>query len=72
MQYGIEKKAFYISGFKLIEDIENLIIPNYFEPLIFENKDILFAYKKVGNIKFNIFKGDGDQDRPNILRNNDL
>ena len=40
------KKAFYISGFKLIEDIENLIIPNYFEPLIFENKDILFAYKK--------------------------
>ena len=45
LQYGIEKKAFYISVL-INEDIENLIIPNYFEPLIFENKDILLLIKK--------------------------
>ena len=71
LQYGIEQKIFYMAGFKLLEDLTEVIMPNYFEPLINENKDILFAYKKLGNIKFNIYKGDGDQDRPNIIMNYD-
>ena len=59
-----------MAGFKLLEDFTEVIIPNYFEPVINENKDILFAYKKNENIKFNIYKGD-DQDRPNIIMNYD-
>ena len=60
-----------MAGFKLLEDLTEVIIPNYFEPVINENIDILFAYKKKENIKFNIYKGDGDQDRPNINVNYD-
>ena len=60
-----------MAGFKLLEDLTEVIIPNYFEPVINENIDILFAYKKKENIKFNIYKGDGDQDRPNIIMNYD-
>ena len=35
-----------MAGFKLLEDLTEVIIPNYFEPVINENIDILFAYKK--------------------------
>ena len=46
----------------------NLIIPNFFEPFVKKNIKINFAIltKKVN--KFFLFKGDCDQERPNILR----
>jgi hypothetical protein len=41
------------------------IIPNYFEPFVAENIDIYFFSNT--NEKVYIFKGDGDQDRPNFI-----
>lgn len=51
------------SGF--IKNNENFILPNYFEPFEKRNIDIDFAYKSNSG-PLSIFKGDSDQDRPNI------
>ena len=51
------------SGF--IKNNDNFILPNYFEPLEIRNIDIDFAYKSNSG-SLSIFKGDSDQDRPNI------
>jgi hypothetical protein len=51
------------SGF--ISNTKDLILPNYFEPLEIRNVKVDYAYKsKTGALS--IFKGDSDQDRPNI------
>lgn len=51
------------SGFQLLDD-DDAIIPNYFEPFVRKNVKIYFQESQ--NIV--IFKADGDQDRPNIMR----
>ena len=51
------------SGF--IQNSDNLILPNYFEPLEMKNIEIDFAYKS-NNESLSIFRGDSDQDRPSI------
>lgn len=44
------------------------IIPNFFEPLVMKNQNIYYAYKKNNAfLKLFFFKGDGDQERPNVL-----
>ncbi|ECR3230011.1 hypothetical protein F1P34_03795 [Campylobacter coli] len=54
-------------GFSLKKQEDKNIIPNYFEPFEKKNISIKFAYKtKVNN--YAIFKGDSDQDRPNIIK----
>ncbi|MEH6456383.1 MAG: hypothetical protein V7749_08675 [Cocleimonas sp.] len=50
------------SGF--ISNSNSLTIPNYFEPLEMKNISVDYAYKS--NIELSIFRGDSDQDRPNI------
>tara|TARA_X000000950_G_C13886760_1_gene649180 strand:+ start:927 stop:1919 length:993 start_codon:yes stop_codon:yes gene_type:complete len=55
--------CFRDSGF--IKNNENFILPNYFEPLELRNIGIDFAYKSNSGF-LSIFKGDSDQDRPNI------
>jgi hypothetical protein len=62
--YGIEPKIFKQMGFKLKKD-EKIIIPNYFEPFLRKNIEIFCSSNSVENFIF--FKGDGDQDRPNII-----
>lgn len=57
---GISEDKFNNTGLQKIN--ENVIIPNYFEPLVFKNIKISFASNKKGE-KFFI-RGDGDQDRP--------
>jgi len=65
LNHGISEQMFINWGFKLRDS--QIIIPNYFEPFLRENIDIAFAYKsKMSN--YIIFKGDSDQDRPNILQ----
>lgn len=66
--YGICENIMYTLGFKKVDN-ENIIIPNYFEPFVKKNVSINFAYQ---NPEFPkqyplTFKGDGDQDRPNLL-----
>lgn len=50
------------SGF--IQSSDLVTIPNYFEPFERKNVNVDFAYKS--NMKLIIFRGDSDQDRPNI------
>ncbi len=62
-EYGIPDEYIKKAGFRNREDFDN-IIPNYFEPFVQENIDIWVHYKKDGTT---FFKGDGDQDRPNVI-----
>lgn len=63
--YGMDISAVERAGFtrRTVEDSN--IIPNYFEPFVRENVDIKFLLPW-GN--FRMFRGDGDQDRPSLLR----
>ena len=67
LQYGINKKYFLSCGFKLLNLNNSIVVPNYFEPFVQKNIPLLFSYKLNNNNKIRIFKGDGDQDRPNLL-----
>ncbi len=60
---GIPEHYFYKLGFSKRDD--KIIIPNYFEPFEKHNVDIKYAYKSSYE-PYIIFKGDSDQDRPNI------
>lgn len=66
-EYGFEPELLKAAGFRnRYEDGEAVIIPNYFEPFVRENKDLAGFFDKGLNVT--IYKGDGDQDRPNIDR----
>lgn len=58
---GLSSNLLLHAGFKNVAETEN-IIPNYFEPYESRNVDIYYC-STVPNIV--LFKGDGDQDRPN-------
>ena len=57
---GIDEEILHSSGFELNLGENNLVVPNYFEPLCENNITINFAY----NLKkdFCVFKGDGDRE----------
>ena len=61
--HGISKEYFYAMGFS--EVTGDVVIPNYFEP--FEKKNIDIYYASYSRFPTVIFKGDCDQDRPNLL-----
>lgn len=65
-QYGISEDILNASGFVKRDKKDSNIIPNYFEPFEKKNVDIHFA-TNITEHKYYIFKGDGDQDRPNLL-----
>jgi hypothetical protein len=64
LNLGIPEQMFKSWGFKQID--QETIIPNYFEPFLQKNIDILVAYKS-SEPEYLIFKGDSDQDRPNEI-----
>lgn len=63
MQFGIADELLLQAGFVKVETQDENIIPNYFEPFLQENVNVFIFYPK--NVKVRMFKGDGDQDRPN-------
>ena len=63
--HGIDEGLILSSGFVLRTENDVNIIPNYFEPFEQKNVDIWAHYKFNGTT---FFKADGDQDRPNIIR----
>ena len=65
LNYGINDDVFKKIGFNKV-DINNQTVPIYFEPFERKNVEIKFSYISNYN-DFIIFKGDGDQDRPNII-----
>lgn len=66
INYGISPKIFLYSGMNKI-NYDTTIVPNYFEPFKRKNKKIHFAYQNELKKKLIIFKGDGDQERPNLI-----
>jgi hypothetical protein len=65
LNYGIDEKVFLNIGFNKLNFDGDVIIPNYFEPFEQRNVIIEIAYK--ADYEYVVFKGDSDQDRPNIL-----
>lgn len=65
LNHGIDKEFFFKLGFNILDNDGDTIIPEYFEP--FERKNIPIEYAYISNKSLIIFKGDGDQDRPNIM-----
>jgi len=65
---GIEEKIFNAIGFIKREKTSKIIIPNFFEPFEKKNIDLDFAYQSNAGENFVIFKGDSDQDRPNLIQ----
>lgn len=67
-QYGLDDTVLIEGGFsKLDTESEDIIIPNFFEPLVQEKTNIYSAVKYKDNRKFLFCRADGDQDRPNQL-----
>lgn len=60
--HGIDKDIFLKIGFRQVEG--DTVIPNYFEP--FERKNVDIHYAAYAQHPVVIFKGDCDQDRPNL------
>ena len=66
LNYGIDKTIFTEMGFNELDfDNGNLILPNYFEPFERRNVKMTVVYK--AKFPYVAFKGDADQDRPNVL-----
>lgn len=63
--FGIEEEIMYQAGFIKRKENDENIIPNYFEPFVQSNIELYFFTDTTQN--FHLFKGDGDQDRPNML-----
>jgi hypothetical protein len=64
--YGISLDILKESGFLDRHKVKDLVIPNHFEPFNRKNIELNYAYKYSGKGRpVRIFKGDGDQDRPN-------
>ena len=64
---GLESLFLTTAGFINKAKYEALIVPNHFEPFEQQNKKLIFAHKSLGDKKVRLFKGDGDQDRPNLI-----
>ena len=64
-EYGFDQDSISKAGFLMRKEGDVNIIPNYFEPFVKKNVDIWGHFEREGT---RIFKADGDQDRPNILR----
>ena len=70
--YGLDEAIFADAGFIKRTPSAQVIIPNYFEPFEQRNVDLEYAYKfsrgaLPGASPVWFFKGDSDQDRPNML-----
>jgi len=73
LNWGIPPEAFYRMGMHLKS--EGVIYPNWFEPFSNEEHKIKFAFKGKTRVcggdcftPYVIWKGDSDQDRPNMLK----
>ena len=64
-QYGLAEEILGASGFRRAHFGDEVIVPNFFEPFLQRNAKIEFAIKGLKGEKLAIFRGDGDQDRPN-------
>lgn len=64
---GISDKSLKQSGFQDVDEFEDVIIPNYFEPFLQQKVSIDFMISSPVGVPYRIVKGDSDQDRPNLI-----
>jgi len=64
---GIADEVFERAGFSRIDPDGPTIVPDHFEPLERRNVRLWFALKSKTASTALVFKGDADQDRPNIV-----
>ena len=65
LNYGLSKDDFLRLGFNEVLSNDDTIIPEYFEP--FEQRYVPMEFEYISDCPLIIFKGDGDQDRPNKI-----
>lgn len=66
---GLSAEAMKNTGFINRNSNPKTIIPHYFEPFVKKNVDLTYAFKTVNpEVTALIYKGDSDQDRPNIVK----
>lgn len=65
-EVGIKDETLLEIGFIERKENDVNIIPNYFEPFVPKNVEIYYMTSCEEN--FRMFKGDGDQDRPSLVR----
>jgi len=63
---GVSPDTLHNAGFTSHFISDDIIIPNFFEPFVRENKNINFAFYNKNKHPYTMFKADGDQDRPNM------
>ena len=63
---GLDEAALSRSGLiELDANKQDIVLPNYFEPLVRKNSELTWAYKPRTGQSVVSFKADADQDRPN-------
>ncbi|WP_024993593.1 hypothetical protein [Phocaeicola paurosaccharolyticus] len=65
LNYGISPEFFKINGFEQVPFDNSTVIPEHLDPL--EHKYIPLEFECMDDVNVVIFKGDGDQDRPNKI-----
>jgi hypothetical protein len=66
--YGISERLFKEAGVLNRKEVDHMIIPDHFEPFVQKNQNLLIAFSTEANTSnVRLFKGDGDQDRPNRM-----
>ena len=63
---GLDENILTSKNYEKIVDAADIIVPEYFQP--FEMKNIDINYVTTAKEKITLFKGDGDQDRPNFKK----
>ena len=66
MNTGLSADTMAAAGFHDVTALPGAMVPNLFEPLVRANRPIPYAVQAPDDARILLFKGDGDQDRPNI------
>ncbi len=64
---GLDDTTLEQEGLRRIDQIPGAVVPNLFEPFVPENRPIPYALFSHDERPLLLFKGDGDQDRPNMM-----
>lgn len=67
LSLGIPSETLRQAGFHDRRAHPDWTVPNYFEPFSPKNAPVRYAAKTPPGARYLAFKGDGDQDRPNLL-----
>lgn len=63
---GVDGSIPEAAGFAAVDPDGPLVVPGYLEPLVRSNIRLRYAFRSPR--PFRLFRGDGDQDRPNMLQ----